>query len=115
MTGYHHYKVCIEACLRCAAVCTHCAITSSKESGQMADCIQLSSECAVICYAAAELMSLGSSRVPEIAKLCAAICDECAEECNKHTKDHCLECAEACTKCADECEIISKPATAASH
>ncbi len=108
MTGYHQYKICIEACMRCAVICNNCAILCSKEenSPMMADCIQLSTECAVICYTSAELMSLGSNKVKEIAKLCAAMCDDCAEECNKHNHDHCVECADACSKCADECKTI---------
>jgi hypothetical protein len=63
-------------------------------------------ECAAICYAAAQLMSLGSDKVKEMARLCALMCDTCAEECNKHLHEHCIECADACTKCADECEVL---------
>lgn len=108
MTAYHHYKLCIDALLNCAALCNHCASSCIKEEDpkMMAHCVQLSMECAAICYATAQLMSLGSDAVKELAKLCAVMCDACAEECNKHTSDHCLECAAACTKCADECEIM---------
>lgn len=108
MTAYHQYKVCIEACLRCAAVCNHCASESAKENhdGMMAACIQLDMECAAVCYAAAELMSLGSARIKDICKLCAEICDACADECSKHDNEHCRECAEICSKCADECEVV---------
>jgi hypothetical protein len=107
MTGYHQYKLCIDTCLRCAAVCNHCASESAKENqdGMMADCIQLDMECAAICYATAQLMSLGSKHIKEISKICAAICDACAEECSKHENEHCLECAKACSECADECEV----------
>ena len=62
MNGYHQYKNCIEACLRCAAICNHCASSCTKEPDvqMMSRCIQLDMECAAICYAAAQLMSLGS-------------------------------------------------------
>ena len=108
MTGYHQYKLCIEACLRCAAVCNHCAASCAKDekANMMGRCIQLNMECAAICYAAAELMSVGSDKIKEICSLCAIMCDACAEECNKHENAHCRECAEICTKCADECEIV---------
>ncbi|MDB5202335.1 MAG: four-helix bundle copper-binding protein [Ferruginibacter sp.] len=108
MTGYHQYKICIEACLRCAAICNHCAANAAKENhdGMMAKCIQLSMECSAICYAAAQLMSLGSDRIKDICKLCAEMCDACAAECSSHENEHCQECAEACTKCADECEVV---------
>ncbi|MEO7045501.1 MAG: four-helix bundle copper-binding protein [Ferruginibacter sp.] len=108
MKAYHQYKLCIEACLKCAAICNHCASSCTKEEDvkMMAKCIQLTMECAAICYAAAKLMSLGSDKVKEICRLCAKMCDACAEECKNHQNEHCRECAEACTYCADECEIM---------
>jgi len=69
----------------------------------MAKCIQLDMECAAICYAAAQLMSLGSGRAKEICFICAQACDDCAAECGKHENEHCKECAEACKNCAEEC------------
>ena len=64
MKGYHEYKNCIDACLRCAAICNHCASSCTQEEDvkMMARCIQLDMECAAICYAAAQLMSLGSDK-----------------------------------------------------
>jgi hypothetical protein len=108
MKGYHQYKLCIEACLKCAAICNHCASSCTEEEDvkMMAKCIQLTMECAAVCYAAAQLMSLGSDKVKEICSLCAKMCDACAEECKSHQNEHCRECAEACTYCADECEIM---------
>jgi hypothetical protein len=78
-----------------------------EDVNMMAKCIRKDMECAAICYAAAELMSLGSSRAAEICRLCAEICDECALECEKHSFRHCQECAEACQKCADECREMA--------
>ena len=108
MTGYHQYKVCIDACLRCAAICNYCASSCAKEpdAQKMARCIQLNMECASICYATAEFMSLGSERVPELCKLCASLCDACAAECKKHENMHCTECAAACTDCAEACYVV---------
>ena len=105
MKGYHTYKVCIEACLKCAAICNHCAASCTQEEyvKMMSKCIQLDMECAAICYAAAQLMSLGSDKVKEICSLCAELCDACANECAKHENGHCLECAKACRECAVEC------------
>ena len=105
MTGYHTYKSCIDACLQCAAICNHCASSCTGEDDvkMMAMCIQLDMECAALCYAAAQLMSLGSSKAKDICMLCAGIADVCAAECGKHEKEHCKECAEACKTCAEEC------------
>src|SRR6476646_2307494 len=79
MKGYHEYRSCIEACLRCAAVCNHCAssCTQERDVAMMARCIQLDMECAAICSAAAQLMSLGSVHAPEICGLCASACEAC--------------------------------------
>ena len=72
------------------------------------DCIQLNLECAAMCNAVAQLMSLGSEHIKELAKICAVMCDDCAEECNRHMSDHCRETADVCTKCADECELVAR-------
>lgn len=69
----------------------------------MAPCIQLDMECAALCYAAAQLMSMGSERANAVCKICAEACDACADECSKHENEHCKACAAACRKCAEEC------------
>jgi len=109
MTGYHTYKDCIDACLRCAAICNHCASSCTQEDDvkMMARCIQLDMECAAICYAAAQLMSVGSSKAVEICRICAAICEECGNECGQHKTEHCQECAEACRRCAEACRNMT--------
>ena len=74
----------------------------------MAHCIQLDMECAAICEAAAQLMSLGSERAQDICSICAAICEACGAECRKHSHmEHCQECAEACLHCAAECRKMA--------
>jgi hypothetical protein len=104
--GYHENKKCIDACLACAAVCNYCAASCLQEPDvkMMARCIQLDMECAALCYASAQLMSLGSSKTAELCRLCAAACQACAAECTKHDNEHCKECADACTACAEECK-----------
>ena len=110
MNGYHQYESCIEACLRCASICNHCAASCTQEEDvkMMAGCIQLDTECAAICYAAAQLMSLGSSKVKKVCRLCAEICETCSVECGKHTHmQHCQGCTEACRRCAEECRKMA--------
>jgi hypothetical protein len=36
-------------------------------------------------------------------KYCAKICGICAEECSKHSHDHCQACAKACEACKEAC------------
>jgi len=59
--------------------------TQEEDVKMMAKCIQLDMECAAICYAAAQLMSLGSEKAKEICTLCAGICETCGNECAKHS------------------------------
>lgn len=106
--NYHQHKACIEACLACAALCNHCASSCTGENDvtMMAQCIQLDMECAVTCYATAQLLSLGSDLAKDITRICAEICTRCAEECSKHDNEHCRECADACRKCAEACKVV---------
>lgn len=103
--NYHISKKCLDACLACAAVCNYCAASCLKEQDikMMAACIQLDMECSAICYATAQLISLGSEKAQELTRLCEEICRECAAECNKHQNEHCRECARICNECADAC------------
>jgi hypothetical protein len=105
MNGYHQYKSCIDACLRCAAVCNHCASSclQDKDVQMMARCIQLDMECAAMCYATAQLLSMGSSQAKAICMICAQMCDDCANECSRHESVHCRECADVCRNCANQC------------
>ena len=73
----------------------------------MARCIQLDLECAAICYAAAQLMSVGSDKAKQICMICADICEACGDECGKHETEHCQECAKACKQCAEECRKMA--------
>jgi hypothetical protein len=110
MPDYHTYKTCIDACLRCAAVCNHCAISCTHEDDvkMMARCIQLDMECAALCYAAAQLMSLGSEQAKALCRICAEACEACGAECGKHAHNtHCQECAAACRHCAEECRRMA--------
>lgn len=74
----------------------------------MARCIQLDMECAAICYAAAQLMSMNSQSSAQVCRVCADICQACGDECAKHSHmEHCRECAEACHRCAEECRRMA--------
>jgi hypothetical protein len=72
----------------------------------MAKCIQLDMECAAICYASAQLMSMGSEKAKDACRICADICDACAMECAQHHTEHCRECAEECKECAQLCRAM---------
>ena len=73
----------------------------------MARCIQLDMECAAICYAAAQVMSMNGQYAEQLCRLCAEVCQACGDECAKHEAQHCKECAEACRACAKACEEMA--------
>ncbi len=111
MSDQQFYE-CIDTCSACAVACSHCAVSCLNEEdvGHLTKCIQLDMECAAICRAAAELMSLGSNHSAQLCGICAELCDACASECEKHAQmgmEHCRECAEACRKCAQACREMA--------
>ena len=71
------FQSCIEACLKCVAICNQCAIACLNEDdvAHVKKCIQLDLECAAICQAAANVLSLDGKFSKEICKLCADICN----------------------------------------
>jgi hypothetical protein len=102
---HHEYQPCIDACVRCAQECEHCAAACLNESdvGMLAECIRLDRDCAELCWAAAGFMSRGSRFVIDLCRVCGEACDACAAECDKHEHEHCHRCAAACRTCAEEC------------
>lgn len=110
MQRYHNNQTCIEACLRCAAICNYCAssCTQEKDVNMMAACIKLDMECAAICYATGQLMSLGSDKAMDLCRICAEICEACARECEQHDHfEHCRVCTKTCYQCAEECREMA--------
>ncbi len=108
MTEFNKYKVCISSLFNCASACSNFVAKAVKNNynSEYSKCIQLAMECSVLCYSTAELLSLDSSRVKKIAKICAKLCDDCAAEFIKYPEDHFQETAELCVACADNCELI---------
>jgi hypothetical protein len=104
--SHEKFQQCIDECNACAVACRHCASECLKENEvkMLARCIQLDTDCAVICEAAVALMSGGSEFADKLCNVCADVCNACAAECEKHSDmSHCKECAEACHRCAEAC------------
>src|SRR3989344_4268211 len=97
---YQDNQDCIEACLECASSCNQCVVSCLKEDesevGKLTHCMQLNLECAMACYAASEMMTLGSKLAQDYCVLCAEICESCARECDGHNFIQCRECSRAC-------------------
>lgn len=106
------FQSCIQACYDCAAACDFCSTACLQEEDpkMMARCIELDMECAAICRLAASSMARRSEFAEDICALCAEICEECGNECSKHSMDHCQACAQACMRCAQECRDMATAA-----
>jgi hypothetical protein len=109
MRHHNMLRSCIDSCNACAAECEHCATECLKEDDikTLALCISLTRECALMCDAAARLMSMGGEHARALCHLCAEICNECAAECERNAEmEHCKRCAIECRRCAEECKAM---------
>lgn len=107
--SHHDHRSCVDACMRCAQECEHCASACLDEPDvrDLAECIRLDLDCAKVCSLAVSFMSGGSSFSNDICRICAEICEACGAECRKHDMGHCQTCADACDACAEECRRMS--------
>ncbi len=103
----------VRSCAECAATCETCVARSIEHAiagmTEMGACARLSRECAELCRAVIVLATAGSSRLPDLARICAAACDECAAQCRQHAsmEPACAHCAEVCPRCAEACRAAA--------
>ncbi|MFC3746443.1 four-helix bundle copper-binding protein [Paenibacillus sp. GCM10012306] len=104
------YQECIDACIRTMNACNYSYVSSLKEYRleELRESIRLDRECADICSFAIQAMTRQSPFVVQILRLCAEICEACANESSKHLHRHCRSCIQACRECAEACRIISE-------
>jgi len=97
----------IEALADCAQACTADTDDDLSEPNvaEMVTCIQLCLDCEDVCTATAAVASrqreeLNPAVVMPLLEACAAICNRCAQECERHAQmhAHCRVCAEACRR-----------------
>lgn len=94
----HALGNCINHCNYCADACL-----DEEDVKMMVDCIRLDRVCAEVCSSLNQILVTGYSDVDDLVRYCQKICNACADECSKHTTQHCKDCAEACRACAEEC------------
>lgn len=88
--------------------CNHCFDECLKEDDVlMAECIRLDRECADFCSYVEQAISRNTPFIPELASICATICETCGNECKKHDHEHCQACANVCFACADACKQVA--------
>ena len=103
----------IDALSDCAQACNadNAADLSEQNVTEMVRCIRLCLDCADICTATAGVLSrpaefdLSATRL--LLGACAAICQSCGDECERHAHmPHCRVCAEACRRCDRACRDL---------
>jgi len=103
------YQKCIDACAKCAQACFEClkACLNEPDAAARKGCIGMLLECALICQQAVAYMSMDAQYAKDLCKLCATICDKCAQDCDMFKDDHCKKCADICRQCANECRMMA--------
>ncbi|GAB6876634.1 hypothetical protein JCM13210_13610 [Thermaerobacter litoralis] len=92
----------MQACEQCLTACL-----KEPDAAQRGRCVQLLRDCADICALASRVMSRGSDFAGAICRVCAEICEACAQECGRFQDEHCQECARECRACAEECRRMA--------
>ena len=102
-------RECIDACLKCSAVCTetvrHCLEMGGKHAE--AQHVTIMTDCAEICQTSANFMLRGSAAHVETCSTCAAICRACEDSCRQLGGERMVHCADECAKCAESCEAMA--------
>lgn len=103
------YQKCIDACARCAQACHECFEACLNETDVQArtKCIKMLAECAKMCEMSVSSMSCNARFAKEHCKLCATVCDACAQDCAMFQDEHCQLCAQECKTCAQECRNMA--------
>jgi hypothetical protein len=108
---------CIKNCQECHACCAslipHCLHKGGEHASK--DHIGLLQDCAHICATALSFMLRESPRHTLTCGACAAICNQCAEDCERMpgADERMLACADMCRRCGESCARMAAPRVAA--
>lgn len=102
---------CIQNCSECHRVCletiAHCLQMGGKHAAP--DHIVLMADCVQICRTSEDFMVRGSGRHRLTCGVCADVCQQCAEDCDRVGEGdaHMKRCAEVCRRCAESCQRMA--------
>ena len=100
-------RQCIQECTTCHQVCLqtiqHCLGMGGKHAEQ--GHIRLMADCAQICAVSGDFMLRGSHLHKRTCGVCAEVCQQCAEDCDRigGGDQQMKQCADACRRCAESC------------
>lgn len=102
---------CMRDCVECASICAQCLHHCLHMGGEHAapDHQGLMRDCEEICGVAASFMSRSSHQIADLCRVCAAVCTECGDSCDRLANGDALmkQCAQTCRRCAQSCEQMS--------
>lgn len=101
---------CIDACLNCSQACYRCldACLNEPDAEKRIGCIKLLMECARTCETEAAIMGMNGQTAKQYSGVCASLCDQCTDACERFEDEHCQNCAAVCRDCADKCREMAK-------
>ena len=97
-------------CIKTGQACNdHCIDLIKAGDTTIANCMDVLVESLAMCTALAQMASAQSTHLPELAKLCISVCEDCEDECRKHEDKHaaCKACADSCQDCIKACKKIT--------
>ena len=109
MLNFEVSQHCIATCLKCAAICNHCATSclADEDVAKLTRVIQLNRECSYICNVTAQVLSLRGESIQALCELCESICKACSEEASKHDKEFCRLSDDICRRTIIECRNVT--------
>ena len=99
-------RECLVRCREAAAACERCADESAPHGSEMVECVRLCRDVADVASLHARALARGSAHREALAGLCATVCEDCADECDRHDHDHCRACVDVLRECAEACEAM---------
>lgn len=114
LTNIKEVTACIKACYACSEACTLCAdaCLAEEEVAHLRRCIRTCLDCAAICEVTGQVVARQTetdySLLRPQLEACAAACNVCAMECERHAgkHEHCQLCAKSCRACEKACQEL---------
>lgn len=76
-------------CVKTGLACNdHCIELLKEGDTSIVKCMDVLTESLAMCTALSQMASYQSTHLPELAKLCISVCEDCEKECRKHEKKH---------------------------
>lgn len=97
---------CIDSCYSAVTGSQVCLDVHMGEP-DMKRCHKLCLDTIAIATACGSMCAAKSEYIGQVSRVCAQVCRDCAEECDKFDSEVCRECAQFCRECANRCEAMA--------